>query len=52
MRHLFIALFCWLSLAAHAAIDPALVKQLAAEESDDKIAAIHEARADRPNRKR
>jgi urea transport system permease protein len=40
MRHFFIALFCWLSLVAHAAIDPALVQQLAAEESDDKIAAI------------
>ncbi|MDP2793085.1 MAG: urea ABC transporter permease subunit UrtB [Sulfurisoma sp.] len=40
MRHLLFALFCWLSLAAHAAVDPALVKQLAAEESEDKIAAI------------
>ena len=42
MRHFFLALFCWLglALAAHAAVDPALVKQLAAEESDDKIAAI------------
>ncbi|MDX9994592.1 MAG: urea ABC transporter permease subunit UrtB [Rhodocyclaceae bacterium] len=40
MRHIFIALFCWLGLSAHAAFDPALVRQLAAEESDDKIAAI------------
>ena len=40
MRRLLIALFCWLSLCAHAAVDPALVGQLAAEESDDKIAAI------------
>lgn len=40
MRNLFIALFCWFATAAHAAIDPALLKQLAAEESDDKIAAI------------
>ncbi|MDO8375757.1 MAG: hypothetical protein Q7S91_01035, partial [Aquabacterium sp.] len=41
MRKLLLALFCCLSLAAHAALDPAAVKQLAAEESDDKIAAIH-----------
>jgi urea transport system permease protein len=40
MRHLLLALFCWLSLSAHAAVDPALVAKLAAEESDDKIAAI------------
>lgn len=40
MRYFFLAFFCWLSLAVHAAIDPALVQQLAAEESDDKIAAI------------
>ncbi|MDI6750834.1 MAG: urea ABC transporter permease subunit UrtB [Pseudomonadota bacterium] len=40
MRFLFLALFCWTSLFAHAAIDPALVAKLAAEESDDKIAAI------------
>jgi len=40
MRHLFITLFCWLSFSAHAAVDPALLAQLAAEESDDKIAAI------------
>lgn len=40
MRYFFIALFCWLSFAARAAVDPALVQQLAAEESDDKIAAI------------
>jgi urea transport system permease protein len=39
-RLLFIALFCWFATVAHAAIDPALLKQLAAEESDDKIAAI------------
>ena len=41
MRHLLLALFCCLSLAAHAGVDPALVKQLAAEESDEKIAAIN-----------
>ncbi|MCF8179681.1 MAG: urea ABC transporter permease subunit UrtB [Sulfuritalea sp.] len=40
MRLLFIALFCWFSVSAHAALDPVLVAQLAAEESDDKIAAI------------
>ena len=45
MRLFLFAFFCWLSLAAQATaqsgIDPALVKQLAAEESEDKIAAIH-----------
>jgi len=40
MRHLFLTLFCWLSFSAHATVDPALVAQLASEESDDKIAAI------------
>lgn len=40
MRSLLLALFCWLSFSAQAAVDPALVQQLAAEESDDKIAAI------------
>ncbi|MDP1524555.1 MAG: urea ABC transporter permease subunit UrtB [Rhodocyclaceae bacterium] len=40
MSRFFIAFFCWLTFSAHASIDPALVKQLAAEESDDKIAAI------------
>ncbi len=40
MRNLFLALFCWLAVTAHAAVDPAIVKQLASEESDDKIAAI------------
>jgi urea transport system permease protein len=40
MRNFLLVLFCWLSFAAHAAVDPALVTQLAAEESDDKIAAI------------
>ena len=40
MRHFFLALFCWLSFSAHAAVDPDLVAKLAAEESDDKIAAI------------
>jgi urea transport system permease protein len=40
MRNFLLALFCWFATAAHAAIDPALLKQLAAEESDDKIAAI------------
>jgi urea transport system permease protein len=45
MRHFLLALFCWLSLTAHAAVDPALVQQLAAEESDDKIAAIQQIAA-------
>ncbi|MDA8254472.1 MAG: urea ABC transporter permease subunit UrtB [Betaproteobacteria bacterium] len=40
MRNLILALLCCLSLAAYAAPDPATVRQLAAEESDDKIAAI------------
>ncbi len=40
MRLLLLTLFCWLSFSASAAVDPALVQQLAAEESDDKIAAI------------
>ncbi len=40
MRRLLFALLYCLSLAALAAPDPALVRQLAAEESDDKIAAI------------
>lgn len=40
MRHFFLALFCWLTFSAHATVDPVLVQQLAAEESDDKIAAI------------
>jgi urea transport system permease protein len=39
-RLLLLALLCWFATAAHAAIDPALLRQLAAEESDDKIAAI------------
>jgi urea transport system permease protein len=37
----FLLLMLLLSLAAHAAPDPAVLRQLAAEESDDKIAAIH-----------
>ena len=41
MRHLLLALLYCLSLAVHAAPDPAVMRQLAAEESDDKIAAIH-----------
>ena len=45
MRHLLLTLFCCLNLSlllpgAYAAVDQALVTQLAAEESDDKIAAI------------
>ncbi|MDZ4251781.1 MAG: urea ABC transporter permease subunit UrtB [Sulfuritalea sp.] len=40
MRNLILALLCCLSLAVHAAPDPAVLRQLAAEESDDKIAAI------------
>ncbi|MDP2135485.1 MAG: urea ABC transporter permease subunit UrtB, partial [Sulfuritalea sp.] len=41
MRHFLYVLLCCLSLAAHAAPDPVVVRQLGAEESDDKIAAIH-----------
>ncbi|OHC61799.1 MAG: urea ABC transporter permease subunit UrtB [Rhodocyclales bacterium RIFCSPLOWO2_02_FULL_63_24] len=37
----FLLLMLLLGFAAHAAPDPAVVRQLAAEESDDKIAAIH-----------
>jgi len=40
MRSLLLALFCCLASLANAAVDPALVQQLASEESDDKIAAI------------
>jgi len=40
MRHLLFMLLCCLSLAANAALDPAAVRQLGAEESEDKIAAI------------
>ncbi len=40
MRNFFLVLFCWLSFSVHASVDPALVQQLASEESDDKIAAI------------
>ncbi len=40
MRHLLFTLFCCLSFAAHAELDPLVLKQLAAEESEDKIAAI------------
>ena len=40
MRALFILLICWLPLLGHAAVDPALVERLAAEDSDEKIAAI------------
>ena len=40
MRALLLALLCCLSLAAHAAPDPAVVRQLAAEDSDARIAAI------------
>ncbi len=44
MRRFLLAmlLFTLPSLSAFAALAPALVKQLAAEESDDKIAAIHQ----------
>ena len=45
MRNFLLALFCWLSISASAAVDPALVQQLAAEESDDKIAAIQQIAA-------
>jgi urea transport system permease protein len=40
MRNFFLALFCCFASLANAAIDPALVQALGAEESDDKIAAI------------
>jgi urea transport system permease protein len=40
MRHLLFTLFFCLSFFAHAAIDPAVVKQLGAEESEDKISSI------------
>ncbi len=40
MRLFLLALFCWLTFSAQAAVDSALVQQLASEESDDKIAAI------------
>ena len=40
MRHLLFTLFFCLSFFAHAAIDPGVVKQLGAEESEDKIVAI------------
>jgi urea transport system permease protein len=40
IRRLLVALACAASVCVHAAVDPALVGQLAAEESDDKIAAI------------
>lgn len=43
LRHLLLALFCCFASLAHVAIasvDPALMQQLASEESDDKIAAI------------
>ena len=40
LRHMLFALCCLLAPMAQAAIDPALTAQLAAEESDDKIAAI------------
>ena len=44
MKHLLLTLLLLLLPAsnAFAALDPALVRQLAAEESDDKIAAIHQ----------
>ena len=40
IRPFFIALFFGIASISHAAIDPGLIAQLAAEESDDKIAAI------------
>ena len=42
LRHILFALCCLLAPLAQAAIDPALAARLAAEESDDKIAAIQE----------
>ncbi len=41
-RLLLTFLFCCLALPARAALDPAVVKQLAAEDSDAKIAAIQQ----------
>jgi urea transport system permease protein len=41
-RYLFVFLIWLLALPAHAALDPALVEQLAAEDSDAKIAAIQQ----------
>ena len=38
---ILLLLMLLLGFAAHAAADPAVLRQLAAEESDDKIAAIH-----------
>jgi urea transport system permease protein len=42
MRHIVLVLFCWFAVTAQAAVDAALVAQLAAEESDEKIAAIQQ----------
>ena len=42
IRKLLVVLLCASSLSAHAALDPAQVRQLAAEDSSDKVAAIHQ----------
>ncbi len=46
MKSILFSLFLWFcALPAMAALDPAVVKQLAADESDDKIAAIQKLAA-------
>ena len=42
IRKLLVVLLCASSLSAHAALDPAQVRQLAAEDSSDKVVAIHQ----------
>ena len=42
IRKLLVVLLCAGNLCAHAALDPAQVRQLAAEDSSDKVAAIHQ----------
>ena len=42
MRSIVFLIFCCLSLVARAALDPAVVRQLGAEEADAKIAAIQQ----------
>ena len=42
IKKLFVVLLCASAFSAHAALDPAQVRQLAAEDSSDKVAAIHQ----------
>ena len=42
IRKLLLVLLCAAGVSAHAALDPAQVRQLAAEDSADKVAAIHQ----------